>query len=230
MKRSRARVEISPSILAADFACLERDIHAAEAGGAQRIHFDVMDGHFVPNLTIGMPVLASIRRVTTVPVEVHLMIERAGDFVDAFARAGASRIYVHQEATVHLDRQLNAIRELGVEAAVAINPATPVTVLSEVLELVSAVLVMTVNPGFGGQKFIPRSIGRIRELAELRARYGADFRIAVDGGVEPENVAEIVGAGADILIAGTSVFHTPDPSAAVRQLLERAQEALAVRV
>ncbi len=230
MNRPRARVEISPSILAANFACLERDIRAAESGGAATVHFDVMDGHFVPNLTIGVPVLASIRAVTSVPIGVHLMVANAGDFIDAFAKAGAGRIYVHQEATPHLDRQLNAIREHGIEAAVAINPATPVSTLSEVLDLTSVVLVMTVNPGFGGQKFIPRSLGKIRELVEMRARYNASFRIAVDGGVGTENVADIVRAGTDILIAGTCVFRTPDPAAAVRQLLDRAQEALAVKV
>ncbi len=230
MKRSRVRVEISPSILAANFASLEREIHAAEAGGARQIHVDVMDGHFVPNLTVGVPVVTSIRPVTTVPIEVHLMIDNPGSFIDRFAHAGADRIYVHQEATPHLDRVLNAIRERGLEAGVAINPSTPPSLLEEVLDLVSAVLVMSVNPGFGGQRFIPRSLAKIRELAEMRSRYNGGYRIAVDGGVELENVAEIVRAGADILIAGTCVFHSPDPTVAARQLLERAQEALAVKV
>jgi ribulose-phosphate 3-epimerase len=230
MRRTRTRVEVAPSILAANFACLEREIQAAESGGAREIHVDVMDGHFVPNLTIGVPVVASIRAITTLPLEVHLMIDNPGDFVDPFVRAGADRIYVHQEATPHLDRVLNAIRERGAEAGVAINPATPASLLTEVLDLAAVVLVMSVNPGFGGQQFIPRSIGKIRELAGMRTRYNGDFRIAVDGGVALDNVGEIVRAGAEILVAGTSVFHTPDAAAAVRQMLDRAQEALALKV
>jgi ribulose-phosphate 3-epimerase len=230
MTLSRVRVEIAPSILAANFACLERDIQAAEAGGARLFHIDVMDGHFVPNLTIGVPVVASLRPVTSLPFEVHLMIDNPGDFLQPFVRAGANRVYVHQEATPHLDRVLNAIRELGAEPAVTINPSTPVSTLSEVLHLVSAVLVMTVNPGFGGQKFIPHSLVKIRELAGMRERYNCTFRIAVDGGVDLENVGEIVRAGAEILVAGTSVFGAPDAGEAVRQLLSRAQEALAVKV
>lgn len=230
MSLTRTRIEISPSILAANFAWLERDIRAAESGGARLLHIDVMDGHFVPNLTIGVPVLASIRAVTSLPLEVHLMIDNPGEFVEPFVRAGANRVYVHQEATPHLDRVLHLIREHGAEPAVVINPATPVSTLSEVLDLAAVVLVMTVNPGFGGQEFIPRSISKIHQLAETRGRYNGNFRIAVDGGVGPENVGEIVRAGADILIAGTSIFHTPDPAAAVRQMLDRAQEALALKV
>ncbi|MDE3136922.1 MAG: ribulose-phosphate 3-epimerase [Acidobacteriota bacterium] len=230
MNLSRVRVEIAPSILAANFACLERDIQAAEQGGARYIHIDVMDGHFVPNLTIGVPVVASLRPLTTLPFEVHLMIDNPGDFIEPFVRAGADRVYVHQEATPHLDRVLNAIRELGAEPAVAINPSTPVATLSEVLDLVSAVLVMTVNPGFGGQKFIPHSLVKIRELAGMRERDNGAFRIAVDGGVDLENAGDIVRAGAEILIAGTSVFGTPDAGGAVRQLLSRAQEALSVKI
>ncbi|HEV2386854.1 MAG TPA: ribulose-phosphate 3-epimerase [Candidatus Acidoferrales bacterium] len=230
MSGSRVRVEIAPSILAANFACLEREIQAVESGGAKRLHVDVMDGHFVPNLTIGVPVVASLRQVSTLPFEVHLMISNPGDFIDPFARAGADLLYVHQEATPHLDRVLHAILERGLEAGVAINPATPVGMIAEVLDLASVVLVMTVNPGFGGQQFIPRSLARIRELAEMRARHAGAFRIAVDGGIGPENVADVARAGAEILVAGTSVFHTPDPGAAVRQLIERAQEALALRI
>ena len=230
MNLSQARVEIAPSILAANFACLEREMQAAEAGGPGRFHIDVMDGHFVPNLTIGVPVVASLRPVTSLPLEVHLMIDNPGDFIEPFVRAGADRVYVHQEATAHLDRVLNQIRELGAEPAVTINPATPASTLSEVLDLADAVLVMTVNPGFGGQKFIPRTLNKIRELVAMRERYNGTFRIAVDGGVGLENVGEIVRAGAEVLIAGTSVFHTPDAGAAVRQLLEKAQEALALKV
>jgi ribulose-phosphate 3-epimerase len=230
MRVPRSRVEIAPSILAADFACLEREIRLAEAGGARLIHVDVMDGHFVPNLTIGVPVVASLRKATRLALETHLMISNPGDFVEPFVRAGADRIYVHQEATPHLDRVLHQIQEAGAEPAVAINPSTPVATLTEVLDLVGAVLVMTVNPGFGGQNFIPHSLDKIRQLVALRERYNRDFCIAVDGGVGPENVGEIVRAGAEILIAGTSVFHTPDASAAVRQLRERGEEALALKV
>jgi ribulose-phosphate 3-epimerase len=230
MSRTRVRIEVSPSILAANFACLESEIRAAESGGARLIHVDVMDGHFVPNLTIGVPVVASIRAITTLPLEVHLMIDNPGEFVEPFAHAGADRIYIHQEATPHLDRVLNAIRERGVEPAVVINPATPASMLTEVLDLVSAVLVMSVNPGFGGQQFIPRSLGKIRELAEMRARYNGSFRIAVDGGVGLDNVSEIVRAGAEILVAGSAVFHASDAGAAVRQILDRAQEALSLKV
>jgi ribulose-phosphate 3-epimerase len=230
MKRTRARIEVSPSVLAANFACLEREIRAAESGGARCLHLDVMDGHFVPNLTIGVPVVASIRAVTSLPLEVHLMIDNPMDFVEPFVSAGADRVYVHQEATPHLDRALNSIRDRGAEPGVVINPATPVSTLSEVLDLASTVLVMSVNPGFGGQQFIPRSISKIRELAEMRGRYNGTFRIAVDGGVGLENVADIVRAGAEILIAGTSIFHTPDAAAAVRQMLDRAQEALTLKV
>jgi ribulose-phosphate 3-epimerase len=230
MSYSHPHPEIAPSILAANFAHLGRGIEAAENGGARLLHVDVMDGHFVPNLTIGVPVVASIRPITRLPLEVHLMIDNPGDFIDSFAHAGADRIYVHQEATPHLDRVLNSIRERGLDAGVAINPGTPVAMISEVLHLASVVLVMSVNPGFGGQQFIPRALVKIRELAEMRLRYSADFRIAVDGGVGLENVAEIVRAGGEILVAGTSVFHTRDAAAAVRQLLERAQEALALKV
>jgi ribulose-phosphate 3-epimerase len=224
------RVEIAPSILAADFSCLGDQIRAAEQGGATLVHVDVMDGHFVPNLTIGVPVVASLRKATALPLDVHLMIERPEQFVEAFAEAGADRIHVHQEATNHLDRVLAVIRERGVAAGVAINPATPVALLGEVLDKVDAVLVMSVNPGFGGQKFIPGAIEKIRQLREQRARYNFPFRIAVDGGVGPENVAELVRAGAEILIAGTTVYHTADPSAAVRQMLQLAKEAVSQRV
>jgi len=224
------RIEVAPSILAANFVYLAREIQAAESGGATLIHLDVMDGHFVPNLTIGVPVAASLRKATALPLDVHLMIERPEAFVEAFAKAGADRIYVHQEATPHLDRALGAIRELGVEAGVAINPATPVALLSEVLDRVDCVLVMSVNPGFGGQKFIPSVLDKIRALRDSRARYNFSFRIAVDGAVGPENVAEIVRAGGEILIAGTSVFHTADPAEAVRQMLRLARDAITEKV
>lgn len=230
MAPEATRVEVAPSILAANFACLEREIRVVEQGGASRIHLDVMDGHFVPNLTLGVPVVASLRPVTTLPLEVHLMIEHPEQFIEPFVRAGANCIYVHQEATVHLDRVLGMIRERGAEAGVAINPATPVHLLTEVLGQVAVVLVMSVNPGFGGQQFIPHSLEKIRELRQMRARYNAEYRIAIDGGVSLENAAELVRAGANVLIAGTSIFHHPDPASAVRQMLERAQQARQVWV
>jgi len=223
-------VEIAPSILAADLASLGAEVRKVEEAGAELIHFDVMDGHFVPNITVGVPVLASLRKATRLPIEVHLMIERPGDFVEAFAKAGADRILIHQEATVHLNRVLTQIRDLKVEAGVVINPATPVATLTEVLGQVDAVLVMSVNPGFGGQSFIPGSLAKIRELKQWRARYNGAYRIEVDGGVGLENIAELVQAGAETLVAGTSIFHTPDPGAALRRMRAAAHDALTQKV
>jgi ribulose-phosphate 3-epimerase len=188
-----------------------------------------MDGHFVPNISLGIPVLASLRKATRLPLDVHLMIEQPELYIEDFIRAGGSRILVHQEATVHLDRALAMIRELGAEAGAAINPATPVSMLSEVLDKVDTVLVMTVNPGFGGQKFIPNTYEKIRQLNQMRSRYNASFRIEVDGGVEPENTAELAQAGANTFVAGTSIFHTADPAAATRQLKKLATQALSQR-
>ena len=221
-----ARVEIAPSILAANFAKLGDDVRIVEEAGADVIHVDIMDGHFVPNISLGIPVLASLRKATRLPLDVHLMIEQPELYIEDFIRAGGSRILVHQEATVHLDRALAMIRELGAEAGAAINPATPVSMLSEVLDKVDTVLVMTVNPGFGGQKFIPNTYEKIRQLNQMRARYNASFRIEVDGGVEPENTAELAQAGANTFVAGTSIFHTADPAAATRQLKKLATQAL----
>jgi ribulose-phosphate 3-epimerase len=225
-----ARIEIAPSILAANFARLGEEINAMEQGGADVIHVDVMDGHFVPNITIGVPVVASLRKATRLPLDVHLMIEHPEEYVEDFVRAGANRILVHQEATVHLDRALAMIRELGAEAGAVINPATPVVMLSDVLRVVDTVLVMSVNPGFGGQKFIPVALDKIRQLDEWRKRYNAEFRIEVDGGVDLQNAAVLAQAGANTLVAGTSIFHTPDATAAVRQLRKLATEALSQRV
>ena len=224
------KVEIAPSILAANFACLGEEIRAVEQGGATLLHVDVMDGHFVPNLTIGVPVVRSLRKATRLALDVHLMIENPDRYVEAFAEAGADMISVHQEATPHLDRVLEMIREAGREVGVVINPATPVSTLSEVLDKVDYVLVMSVNPGFGGQKFIPEAVGKIRQLKELRTQYNDGFRIEVDGGIGPENVFEVVRAGAELLVAGTSIFHTPDPAEAVRRLRHLASEALAQKV
>jgi len=223
---SYARIEIAPSILAANFAKLGDEIRTVEEAGADVIHVDIMDGHFVPNLSLGIPVVASLRKATRLPLDVHLMIEQPELYIEEFIRAGASRVLVHQEATAHLDRALAMIRELGAEAGAVINPATPVGMLSEVLDKVDTILVMTVNPGFGGQKFIPNSYEKIRQLNQIRARYNASFRIEVDGGVEPDNAAELAQAGANTFVAGTSIFHTADPAAATRQLKKLATQAL----
>lgn len=221
-----ARVEIAPSILASDFSRLSNEIRKVEDGGADVLHVDVMDGHFVPNITIGIPVVESLRKATRLPLDVHLMIENPEQYIEGFVRAGANRVLVHQESTVHLDRALAMVREYGAEAGAVINPATPVVMLSEVLDKVDTVLVMSVNPGFGGQKFIPAAYGKIRQLAEWRARYNGEFRIEVDGGVDDENVGELAKAGANTFVAGTSIFHTPDPAAAARELRRRANGAL----
>lgn len=226
---SYARIEIAPSILAANFAKLGEDVRVVEEAGADIIHVDIMDGHFVPNISLGIPVLASLRKATRLPLDVHLMIEQPELYIEDFIRAGGNRILVHQEATVHLDRALAMIRELGAEAGAAINPATPVTMLSEVLDKVDTVLVMTVNPGFGGQKFISNTYEKIRQLNQMRARYNASFRIEVDGGVDLENTAELARAGANTFVAGTSIFHTADPAAATRQLKKLATQALSQR-
>jgi ribulose-phosphate 3-epimerase len=225
-----ARIEIAPSILASNFARLGDEVRAVEQGGADVIHVDVMDGHFVPNISIGIPVVASLRKATRLPLDVHLMIDRPEEYIEGFARAGASRLLVHQEATVHLDRVLTMIRELGAEAGAVINPATPVAMLVDVLSKVDTVLVMSVNPGFGGQKFIPGAIEKIRQLNDWRARYNGGFRIAVDGGVEAGNAAELAKAGANTFVAGTSIFHTPDPAEAARHIRKSAAEALSQRV
>lgn len=223
-------VEIAPSILAADFASLGEGIRAVERGGATLLHVDVMDGHFVPNISIGVPVVASLRKATRLPLDVHLMIENPEQYIPLFAEAGADMISVHQEATAHLDRALAMIRDHGCKPGAVINPATPVSMLSEVLGSVDHVLVMSVNPGFGGQKFIPGALEKIRQLKLTRERYNLAFRIEVDGGVGPENVADLVRSGAEILVAGTSIFHTPDPAEAVRAMKQMAGGALAQRV
>jgi len=227
---SYSRIEIAPSILASNFARLGDEIRAVEEGGAEVIHVDVMDGHFVPNISIGIPVVASLRKTTRLPLDVHLMIERPEGYIEEFVRAGADRVLVHQEATPHLDRALVMIRELGAQAGAVINPATPVIMLSDVLGKVDTVLVMSVNPGFGGQKFIPGTIEKIRQLNEWRGRYNAGFRIEVDGGVDLENVGDLAQAGANTFVAGTSIFHKPDPAEAVRELRKFATEALRQRV
>jgi ribulose-phosphate 3-epimerase len=225
-----ARIEIAPSILASNFARLGEEIRTVEQGGVEVLHVDVMDGHFVPNISIGIPVVASLRKATRSTLDVHLMIERPEEYIEKFVRAGADRVLVHQEATVHLDRALAMIREAGAQAGAVINPATPVMMLTEILDKVDTVLVMSVNPGFGGQKFIPSAIDKIRQLDEWRARYNGAFRIEVDGGVDLENIGELAKAGVNTFVAGTSIFGTKDPAASARQLHKVANEAISQRV
>ncbi len=195
-------------------------------GGASLIHVDIMDGHFVPNLTIGPPVVASLRRATELPLDVHLMIENPDLYIPAFADAGANWISVHQEACRHLHRVLEMIRQHGCKVGVVLNPATPVETLSEVLDMVDYVLVMSVNPGFGGQKFIPQSLVKVRKLANIRQARGLDFRIEIDGGVALDTVVEIARAGVEILVAGNAVFGKGDPRMNAQKLLQAATEAL----
>lgn len=223
-------IELAPSILSADFARLEQEVHAALAGGATLLHVDVMDGHFVPNLTVGPPVVQSLRRVTDVPFDVHLMIENPDEYIPAFADAGADWISVHQEACVHLHRTLEHITSRGLKAGVVINPATPVQTLSEVLEMVDHVLVMSVDPGFGGQKFIPATLEKVRTLVNIRHAKNMGFRIEIDGGIGTETVSDAVRAGVEILVAGNAVFGKGDPQANVEQLLKTAREATLLRV
>jgi len=211
-------IRIAPSILAADFAALGEAVAAAERGGADLIHVDVMDGHFVPNITIGPLVVRALRRVTTVPLFVHLMITDPDRYVEAFAEAGAAMLTVHVEAAPHLHRTLTFIRSLGVQPGVALNPATPVYVLEEVVPEIGHVLVMSVNPGFGGQAFIPRSESKVRAVRDLLDRAGSPAAIAIDGGIDRHTIPGVVAAGAEILVAGVAVFHTDDPAAATRSL------------
>jgi len=212
------KVLISPSILAADFAHLADEIRRVEDGGADLIHVDVMDGHFVPNLTLGIPIVEALHRVTRLPLDVHLMIENPDQHVAAFARAGASIIAVHAEVCPRLGETLARVHDLGVKAAVAINPETPAAALAEVAERLDGVILMSVHPGFTGQSFIPESMAKIREVRALLDSHGSHAPIEVDGGVGLSNAAAIIGAGASMLVAGAGIFHTPDAAAAVRAL------------
>jgi ribulose-phosphate 3-epimerase len=223
-------VEILASILAADFSRLGEEVAKVERAGAAILHVDVMDGHFVPNLSIGLPVVESLRKITKLKLDVHLMITDPDYFASEFIKAGADQILVHQEACPHLDRTLHHIQSEGALAGVVLNPATPVSTLSEVLSVVDHVLIMSVNPGFGGQKFIPNALHKVRELARRRRELDAHFAIEIDGGVVLENAADIVRAGCDWLVAGSSVFHTPDPGASFRELTRVAREATLARV
>ena len=219
------KVELLPSILSADFARLGDEVAAAERGGGTTIHVDIMDGHFVPNITIGPPVVKSLRKATRLPLDCHLMIENPDDYIPAFAEAGASWVSVHYEACRHLHRSLSHIADHGMKPGVVINPATRVDLLLDILPMVHHVLVMSVNPGFGGQEFIPFSLDKIRRLAELRTELGLAFKIEVDGGVAHDTVAQVVKAGAELLVAGNAVFGAGAPERDARALLAAARAA-----
>jgi ribulose-phosphate 3-epimerase len=223
-------IELAPSILSADFAHLADQIQAVAEGGATVLHVDVMDGHFVPNITIGPPVVASLRKATNLPLDCHLMIENPDQYIPAFVDAGADWISVHQEACIHLNRTLELISSQGAKAGVVINPATPVGTLEEVLDLVHHVLVMSVNPGFGGQKFIPSSLEKVRKLALMRTARNASFRIEIDGGISTTTIADAVRAGVEVLVAGNAVFGKGSPRENTERLLKLATEATLQRV
>lgn len=219
---------IAPSILSADFAHLAGEIDSAEKGGADLLHLDIMDGHFVPNITIGPPVVASIRRITRLPLDVHLMIEDPARYVDDFMRAGANWISVHVETDAHLNRTIQHIQAQGVLAGVAINPATPIGALDEVIPDVDFILVMSVNPGFGGQRFIPSALQKIRKLRERITSNNHRARIEVDGGVDAGNLHELLAAGADTIVAGSAIFKSrTNPAEAVREMKEIADRQMA---
>jgi ribulose-phosphate 3-epimerase len=219
-------VLIAPSILSADFAKLGEAMAAVERGGADLIHVDVMDGHFVPNITIGVPVVKSLKRIANLPLDVHLMIENADQYIEAFADAGAAMMSVHVEALRHVHRTVHAIKALGVKAGVVLNPGTPVVALREIAADLDFVLVMSVNPGFGGQTFIPRSESKLREVRALLDEAGNPAPIEIDGGVDPHNVGRVVAAGARIVVAGSAIFNTSDPERATRELKAAALGAL----
>ncbi len=217
--------QILPSLLAADFGHLADQIAQVEAGGATILHLDVMDGHFVPNLSFGLPVISAVRKASRSLLDVHLMITDPDRYLGAFRDAGADHILVHQEACPHLDRTLNEIRRLGAKPGVVLNPATPLGTIEHVLEVADIVLLMSVNPGFGGQQFIPYVLDKVKSLKQVRVNKGLDFTIEIDGGISTGNVASVVQAGVDWLVAGSSVFGSADPTATVRKMQQLAAQS-----
>lgn len=213
--------EIAPSILSADFTRLAEEIAAVKAGSAKMLHVDVMDGHFVPNITIGLPVVKSLRKATDMILDCHLMITEPGRYVVEFVKAGADMVSVHVEADDHLQRTLTAIIEAGAKAGVAINPGTSLDTLTEVLPYADFILLMSVNPGFGGQKFVPTMLDKLRRLKSMIDEHGFATKIEIDGGIDENNIAEIVEAGAEMIVAGSAVFGGGDPENAVKRLLEK---------
>ena len=209
---------ISPSILSADFGNLERDIRMLNESEADWIHCDVMDGSFVPNISFGFPILSAVRKISTKPLDVHLMVTRPERYFEDFKVAGADILSIHQEATPHLDRALSQIRELGMQAGIVLNPATPVSTLENVMHLLDLILIMSVNPGFGGQKFIPNTYKKLAQITALKKESGYDIPVQIDGGVNGENASKLVAAGAQVLVAGSYVFKSADPKATIAQL------------
>lgn len=213
-------IRIAPSILSANFAALGEDIRKVEEAGAHLLHVDVMDGHFVPNITIGPPVVRSIRKATKLPLDVHLMISDPDKYIPPFVEAGANMLTVHAEATAHLDRTLNFIRSQNTGVGVSINPATPLSAIEHVLGLADMLLIMTVNPGFGGQKFIPYTVEKIRKARQLIEERNYRCVIEVDGGIDTDRLPEVITAGAEVLVAGSAIFHAPDPARKIKEMLE----------
>jgi ribulose-phosphate 3-epimerase len=213
-------IEIAPSILSADFTRLADEIVTVEKAGASILHVDVMDGRFVPNITVGLPVVKAIARITNLPIDAHLMIVEPGQYADQFAKAGARMVSIHIEADPNAHRTLTSIRAAGALAGIVINPATSLSALDEVIKFADYVLVMSVNPGFGGQEFIPESLDKVRRLRKMIDERGLRTRIEIDGGINTENIAEVTGAGAEIIVAGSAIFAAPDPAVALRQLRE----------
>jgi ribulose-phosphate 3-epimerase len=213
-------IEIAPSILSADFSCLGEQVKAVERAGASLLHVDVMDGRFVPNITVGLPVVKALARATRLPIDAHLMIVEPGRYAEEFVKAGAQMVSIHIEADPHAHRTLTAIRAAGARAGIAINPATPLSALDEAVKFADYVLLMSVNPGFGGQEFIPASLDKVRRLRKMIDERGLKTRIEIDGGIDSDNIAEIASAGADIIVSGSAIFGAPDPATALRELRE----------